>query len=343
VPKFPKDLEKLWTHDESLWQRINCDFRTFISEKFLEQVIGKGCTHLSLRGASLYFSKLNLKQSASKLKSLDLQSAENTRVINEIISTCYCLEKLSLAKTRGHNIINFKYICQSAQTLQVLNLNSYAHYGRQVSFESMQYIVERCFKLTELNLDTDFSRFSLSQESISFLCNNLTPTIRKLSLRKQNIKAEDVQALVTRCDKITELNICSSKISETNEITNKVSYIVEKLSNTLVKLGINYVTDDILKKLQSMAKLKYLAVRYKHPTGTGEGRDSFRHWQEEKNKQYPNIIIIRCVRKCPFRIGFFQDRSINVDCVDDATDSDSDVDPDENTGFNIRGLPIELV
>ena len=104
---------------------------------------------------------------------------------------------------------------------------------------------------------TDVEDFNdaIFPESVTFLCNNLTPTIRKLSLFNQFwLKDENVQALVTRCDKINELNICSIFASITNKA---ITYIVKNLSNTLVKLGIGYETEAILQELQLMEKLRY--------------------------------------------------------------------------------------
>ena len=245
-------------------------------------------------------------------------------------------ERSWLSNRLGDDVI--QHICQTGETLEILNLSCY---GKPVE---IRCIIESCIKLTELNLDVEFVDYLLSQESLSFLCNNLTPTIRKLSLFNQPITDEHVQALVTRCDKITELNICCGKghrgkpnvlytRSETNEITNK-AIIVKKLSNTLVKLGIDYVTDVMLKHLQSMAKLRHLAVRYVPPVGKGrmEG-ESFQQWKEQKKIQYPNINIIRCVEVSPFRIGFFQEWSSKLDGldVDPDIDTDSDVDPDADT------------
>ena len=73
--------------------------------------------------------------------------------------------------------------------------------------------MKNCVELKEFNLDRDeLDRCGhiLSLQSCSYICNNLTCKIEKLSLYDQeNIHDFHVEALVTRCSQITELNISS--------------------------------------------------------------------------------------------------------------------------------------
>ena len=74
----------------------------------------------------------------------------------------------------------------------------------------IQPIVDYCAHLEELDLNNTH----LSEESVDYLAKNLTPLILKLCLYQVGgIKDEHVNVLVRRCNKLTELNLCQSRIT----------------------------------------------------------------------------------------------------------------------------------
>jgi len=153
-----------------------------------------------------------------------------------------------------------EHICQNGQTLQVLDLSE----CKGLCLEIIQCIVTKCVELSELNLDSEYIDYDrvedddeedyLSSESLSFLCQNITTKIRKLSLWRQPfVNDQHIKNLLTRCRSITELNICSKNVSDS-----VVPYLSENLSDSLVKLGLRRVSNEKLNDLRSMSKLKYL-------------------------------------------------------------------------------------
>ena len=78
-----------------------------------------------------------------------------------------------------------------------------------LKFDSISTIIEQCSELTELNLDGTY----LDQDSITFLCRNLSSNLQKLSLYTLKLNDLDVEALVLKCDKLMALNLFSSSIT----------------------------------------------------------------------------------------------------------------------------------
>ena len=185
------------------------------------------------------------------------------QVVEELTSSCHFLQKLSLA---GQGYLNFyviRNICKNGKTLQALDLSRC--YG--LSDGAFRDIVKNCDHLVELNLDFTGEKDGgnstyISSESVSFLSENLTPKIMKLSLLDQNnVGDEHVKTLLMRCNRITEFNICSFKITYI-----VATYVAQNLSNSLVKLGIELpmstsrISRAMLNELKSMSKLKHVCI-----------------------------------------------------------------------------------
>ena len=88
----------------------------------------------------------------------------------------------------------------------------------------------------------------LSESSIDFLVSNLTSKIEKLDLFDiPCLNDEHVKELVTRCNKITDLNLGGR-----NSITKQsMNFIIEHLQLTLVKLGVKSVQFNCLISVKS--------------------------------------------------------------------------------------------
>ena len=163
-------------------------------------------------------------------------------------STSSCLEKLSLAYQELDSDL-VESILQNSETLKVLHL----YYCSGLSFKSI-WIITSLDKLSELNL----GQTKLCRESITYLCNNLTPNLEKICLDSVQVNDDDIQKLTKRCNKLIELDLSNCK-----EITNiSVTRIIENLSNSLVKLSLPYQIDDFytLIELKTMSKLKYVSL-----------------------------------------------------------------------------------
>ena len=117
----------------------------------------------------------------------------------------------------------------------------------------------------------------LYETSIDFLVSNLTTKIEKLDLFYQfPLRDEHIKTLVTRCNKITELNVGGCHFITKQSL----NFIIEHLQETLVKLNlvdVRFNSSDIL-KLKGMKKLRLLCY-YWHSDCT------------ELKKQLPNLQI----------------------------------------------------
>jgi hypothetical protein len=245
------------SQDQSLWLRIDLNENKSVAAGFLEYVINNGCKYLGLGFAKIaQIDGESLKCNPSRLKCLDLSFCQGSRqVFDDLLSSCHCLEKLALA-SQCHILLNkdlVKTMChQFGATLQVLDVsNCYRPNMEIMDLEMTQLLIDSCSQLREVN----FGNTYLSEESLDYVCNNLSEKIVKLGLCNQDkLMDKHITALVNRCNKLTSLdleNCCSiSNISMTN--------IIESLTPCLEELVIRRTAIDYAKvvELQAMPKLK---------------------------------------------------------------------------------------
>ena len=216
-------------------------------------VLGNGCQYLSL-----YYMKIEgnlILDKASSLRYLDLEYCKaHSLTFEEILASCHSLQKLSMASTnRERKWITSKMIgsiCyQNGLTLQTLNLSSCSG----LDLESIRKITENCVGLKNV----DLSATGLSNDSINFLVQNLTPKVENLGLgRLLNLKDDHVKALVTRCNKLSVLGLKHTKITNIS-----LTHIIVNLQHTLKKLDVhiwNGITYPKVTELKSMEKLRVL-------------------------------------------------------------------------------------
>ena len=258
--------------------------------KFLQKLLERECKYLSLSesildgtlnlpkaskldsgGKYLSFSARNLPK-ASKLKYLNLSGVglkcNQFKNLEKLLESCYSLQKLSLRKCHvSYDLINS--ICyQNGKSLQVLDLSRCticpnerldSHLG--LDCMNCKYaipiweIVEYCTELKELSLH----KTNLTKKSISVLVSGLTSKIEKLDLNDMlYLKDEHVKTLVTRCNKIIELNVGGT----TSMTKQSLKFIIENLKLSLVKLTFKFTIDRFdlsdLFQLKTMTKLKLL-------------------------------------------------------------------------------------
>jgi hypothetical protein len=259
--------------DESLWQKINLSQCTpgrggcyiDVPTDLVKMAIENECKYLSLYNMKLgpifmgSEGDLRLDKSSSLIY-LDLKYCEaNVKTFEEILASCHSLQKLSMA-SKGQakswwvrpcltsNMIRSIWY-QNGHTLQTLNLR----FCSGLDLESIQKITKNCVELKNI----DFASTELSKDSINFLVNNLTLKVEKIDLGCHlNFEDEELKALVTRCNKLSVLNLLNTSI--TND---SLTHIVENLQQTLEELDV-YLCDDVtyakLTTLKSMPKLKNL-------------------------------------------------------------------------------------
>ena len=194
-------------------------------------ILHSGCKYLSLylAGIVFYDDDLHLKNPLS-LKYLDVdRCVVEHDFIEEILGSCYSLEKLALNETYGvyqdfeltPKIIDI--ICnQNGKTLEVLGLS--ACLG--VNTSSLQQIFENCTKLKEINLGIGTTEHD--EKFVSYVAENLPSRIEKLDLSQHRIDEQSMSVLTTRCK-----NLKSLRLSWCGLTNNSLIILMNNLRNSL--------------------------------------------------------------------------------------------------------------
>jgi hypothetical protein len=195
-------------------------------------------------------------QIASQLIHLDLTQCDIKRcVLRVLLTACHSLKKLTLKYFLLSHYM-FQRICnQNGNTLQTLDLTFTRGSLFEFKVRDMRIIVKNCIRLKEV----DFSGCRLSENCMKLLVNNLSPNVEKVGLGAFGTDAEDkhIAALVSRCNKITSLNL-AFRVYLTNI---SLTSIVKNLKFTLEELDISQcenITYAKLLEMRSMPKLKAL-------------------------------------------------------------------------------------
>ena len=235
------------SNDESLWTKLNL-FGRKVPYDFIEKAAENGCQYLSLASCDI----TGLKKSESPFNFKYLNVGWGRPGVKKLLQNCSSLQKLSVAHLTL-NSDDIQSICQSGQTLQVLDLEA-CHIELQNQAKLLQDLFTNCANLTELNIGS-YANFLLDHQ-IQALVDNLTPTILKLDLKYQyKFNDEHVKKLVKRCNKLTHLDLRYTCI--TND---SIHSIIKHLNLSLEKLSVSKTKVDFatLIELKSMTSLKTL-------------------------------------------------------------------------------------
>ena len=234
-------------NDESLWKNLNL-FRRKVPYDFIEKAAENGCQYLSLARCDI----TGLKKSKSPFNFKYLNVGWGLPGVKELLQNCSSLQKLSVAHLTL-NSDDIQSICQSGQTLQVLDLAS-CNLDLHNHPEFVKDLFEKCTHLTEINVCLPL----LPQ--IQGFVDNLTPTILKVAingcnLQDEHVRLEHVKKLVIRCNNITHLDLGNTYITNDSVIS-----IIEQLEASLEELNVSYTNVDFatLLQLKSMPALKKL-------------------------------------------------------------------------------------
>ena len=271
------------SNDQCLWLKLNLHGQE-VPYGVIEKAIQNGCEYLNLGFSCVFGGKKS--EVPWKLKyleisqSLDLEWAPN--VPRGVLENCHFLQKLAVDhfKLNSNEIEN---ICQNGETLKILSVE-----GCSIDFDQRTELVEKLFtkcpQLTELNIrkySGCFSNSILLDQHVCALVENLTPGILKLNLANQKVTDEHVHTLVSRCNKLTELDLSFT------EITNGSLESIVKHLNCLEKLNVHYTNIDFstLLKLKSIPTLKSLRF------GRSFGSKEYTEMTKNMKLQLPHISI----------------------------------------------------
>ena len=261
------------SNDQSLWSKLNLSEKQ-IPYDFIEKAVQNGCEYLNISYSSVHGGKkaeepwklkyLAMSQSADEWdeqKIIDFMTLDECvlEAHEGVLQNCHFLQKLAV-ENLTINSCEIEQICQNGETLQILNLD-----GCIINFKKrtklIQKLLTKCTQLTELNIfkrsvsGLQFDYKILRDQHVCALVNNLTPNILKLNLGNQEyVTDEHVNTLVLRCNKITELGLSATSI------TNDSIEIIVKHLKSLEKLDLNFTNIDIssILQLKSIPTLKIL-------------------------------------------------------------------------------------
>jgi len=131
----------------------------------------------------------------------------------KLMIACRSLEKLSLSSLDFNKARYIPSIERNGSTLKTLDLSDCSG----LTYKQIQRIFTACHKLEEIDLScTNYYKISkLSTQSISFVCGILPAThIKKVNLSGLPVKDCQLNLLIKRCLKITELCLCKTLITQ---------------------------------------------------------------------------------------------------------------------------------
>ena len=262
---------KLLCEDQSLWLKINLNNRK-VPVKFIEKALRHGCHYLGLcraggiKGVASLYSGTPSFSIKNQLKYLSISYGSSypyDELMKNLLGATQSLEKLSIQCDPQDNMFNFQpNIIQNSQSLTVLRIASF----KRLTLETVKLIFNNCLELVEVSLHD----CGMSDGALSFLCNNLTNKIKKLSLYRISafghfglydyiLEEKHVITLANRYPQLEELDLGGQENVISEEA---LSAIIEKLQN-LVKLKLPdtvQIRFHKLLELRSMTNLKYLWV-----------------------------------------------------------------------------------
>ena len=286
---------KLLSEDASLWQKINLGGRQ-VPAKFIEKALRHGCQYLSLHGTEIENvpgpNSFSVKNQLKYLSiSCDEEHEHHEVLMKNLLGATQLLEKLSIECDRECGFYFQPNIIQNNQTLTVLRISSL----KSLNFETVQLIFTNCLQLTEVSL----MHCSMSVEALSFLCNNLTSKLKKLSLFR--ISAFDSEEYILGDEHVTAITNCCPQLEELDlggheDVISEValSTIIEKLPNLVMLKLPNTAQIEFpnLLRVRSMPNLKYLRVHVDDFIGflsSGRSLDSIDDRFDELERETPFV------------------------------------------------------
>ena len=183
-------------------------------------------------------------------------------VFHEILLSCCSLQKLMLefpfpASLTGYfrsflNTALQKFCSQNGQTLRTLNICLL----NWLSTKSVQMIVMHCTKLQEISFE--YLTRILDQNTFNQLVSGLNPSIEKVSFAgNKELTDENIETLVSKCNKITSLDISGIRVLTNNVITSIWNHLKLSLRELDIAACPNIELEKVL-ELKSLSKLKVL-------------------------------------------------------------------------------------
>ena len=211
--------------DTSLWEKVQA-WSKVIPAGFVQQIVKSKVKSIDFHCCEV--SPINfdiLTENNLDLKFMNISFCTgNDEFLSKLVNCSKSLEYLNIHWSRFDLVSKCIKNIAYPNNLKVLCL-----YQAELNFESVKNIIDKCTALTDL----DISNTDLSQESIDYICNNLTPNALEINLSHNEVKDKHIQSLVGRCKNLKYLDLCDTDVTYKS-----VAWIVTVLSNSLVTLGL---------------------------------------------------------------------------------------------------------
>ena len=218
-------------NDESIWEKINL-YSKVVPSKFIDQILQKGCKYINLRNAKIV-GALKLSRKDYNVKYLNLTNCTADQgVLEKFISSCQCLQKLSLCNLEL-NSNAMKSL--SHHGLQTLELSA----CRALNLELITKILS-CKTLTEVSFRYNYLPIDESNNFFQYIVENLSSSIEKVSLGGTScLTDKHIKILVQRCKKIKELEICGCRNITEDSLTSIAEHCDQmvKLDVSITNIG----------------------------------------------------------------------------------------------------------
>ena len=186
--------------DTSLWEKVEAWGR-LIPAGFIEQILKLKVKSISFQDCE--FCPINLdilKDNNLDLKYMRISGCffykgcdGNYELLPEILKCSTSLEYLNIQDCRSDLVFKCIESIANPNNLKVLCLNLV-----ELHFESIKKIIDECNNLTDFGISGTglASGKGLTQQSIAYICTNLTPNVLKIDLSSNEVRDEHIQSLV---------------------------------------------------------------------------------------------------------------------------------------------------
>ena len=247
--------------DSTLWINVKALLKV-IPTGFFEKIVASKVQVISFQKCEVYPVNLDfLREHNLDLKYLDISSCDgNPEFLSELVKLSKSLEYLNLHQSSSSRVV-YKCIENMAyqNNLKVLCISKVNLY-----FKHIKKIIDNCSELTDFSI----SDASLSNQSIAYICKNLTSNTLRFDISLNEVEDKHIQSLVERCKNLEHLDLSETIVTYTS-----VTTIVTALSHSLVSLSLphdvgmeiglqNDVSMEKLNVIFDLTKLENLHIAY---------------------------------------------------------------------------------
>ena len=211
--------------DTSLWEKVEAWLRQ-IPRGFFEKMVKLKVKYISFQHCAVYPIDFNiLKEHNLDLKYMDISiRLGNDEFISELLKCSKSLEYLNIQESRSDCVSDCIEDIAYPNNLKVFCISQV-----ELDFESVKIIINRCTKLTDICINNA----DLTQQSIAYLCTNLTSNAIRVDLSYNRVIDENVQSLVERCPNLEHLDLSATIVTYKS-----FTWVVTALKHCLVSLAL---------------------------------------------------------------------------------------------------------